>query len=110
MLPTPLHSKLIKLTYDFSELESQNGLISKTQDESYRLAFYLGVAIPGVLEAGEGTALRLLMTHFGIDGNPDLELMKMWSRVSSAILYIERSAELTADSIRPTRSPWTRRT
>lgn len=88
--------KLIKLTYDFSELESQNGLISKTQDESYRLAFYLGLAIPNVLEAGEGTALSLLMKHFGIDGNPDLELMKMWSRVSSVVLYVEHREELTA--------------
>jgi hypothetical protein len=110
MLPAPLHSKWIKLTYDFSELESQNGLISKTQDESYRLAFYLGLAIPDVLEAGECSALRLLMKYFGIDGNPDLELMKMWSRVSKAGLVTGRRAELTADSTRPTRSLWTRRT
>lgn len=56
--------------------------MSKLRDEAFRLAFYVGIVDREILEAGNDTALGLLMKAYGIEGNPELELMKLLSRVS----------------------------
>jgi hypothetical protein len=55
--------------------------MSELSKQSYKLAFYVAIINPELVEGGDASALTLLMNAYGIEGNPELELMKLWSKV-----------------------------
>jgi SET and MYND domain-containing protein len=67
-----------------ADLDPDPDKLSKLREQVYRVAFYLGASNPKMLEAGGEMALGLLMREYGVQGHPELEMMKMISRVSRA--------------------------
>lgn len=71
-----------KSVFDSAEIDPEGESIQQLRHEAYRLAFYVGLTSRHLLEVGGEAGLALLMKEIGVEGNPELALMKIWSKVS----------------------------
>ena len=56
-----------------SDIDPEESKLAELHQQGYRIAGYVGIREP-----------HLLSTEYGIEGNPELALMKLWSRVSQS--------------------------